>query len=253
MFASSVQRHCRYDAILTVGHHQVVESWDAADDSEAEAEKAKQAAERKARAEAEAAAKKKPKALRVAEHKAERARQQAEEDDTSSEEDEAEKRERLRRTEKASDMKHAEDLFGDLSVSTTTRSAPKAVVTQDPSDPSKAIDLSSLPVFKASTKEDFARLGDLLAPLISANAKRAHYALFLQEFTRRIAADLPSDQIKKIASGLTTLSNQKMQEEKAAERGGKKSKAAKSKTSLVADRATAHKADTTSYDDGLDE
>ena len=86
-------------------------------------------------------------------------------------------------------------------------------------------------------------------PLISQNAKKAQYAIFMQEFTKRICKDLASDQIKKVASGLTTLSNEKMKEEKAAEKGGKKTKAAKTKTSLSAARDISHRADTTAYDD----
>ena len=64
---------------------------------------------------------------------------------------------------------------------------------------------------------------------------------------------MPSEQIKKVASGLTTLSNEKMKEEKAAEKGGKKSKAAKTKVSLAATRDVSNKADTTAYEDGLEE
>jgi translation initiation factor 3 subunit J len=79
----------------------------------------------------------------------------------------------------------------------------------------------------------------------------------MQEFTKAICKELPSDQIKKIASGLTTLSNEKLKEEKAAEKGGKKTKAQKTKTVLHADRGIGSKsyADTHAYDgdDGMDE
>ena len=70
----------------------------------------------------------------------------------------------------------------------------------------------------------------------------------MQELCKGIARDLPSDQIKKIASGLTTLSNEKMKEEKAAEKGGKKTKAAKTKTSLNATRDVGRAADVGAYD-----
>ena len=75
----------------------------------------------------------------------------------------------------------------------------------------------------------------------------------MQEFSKQISKELPSDQIKKIASGLTTLSNEKMKEEKAAEKGGKKSKAAKTKSTLNATRDTTSRADTNAYDDDLGE
>ncbi|KAL9010471.1 MAG: hypothetical protein Q9173_004602 [Seirophora scorigena] len=226
-----------------------VEDWEAAEDSEAEAEKAKKAAEAKAKADAEAAKNKKPKAQRIEEQRTERMRKKMEEDESSSEEeDEKTKRERLRRTEQEADLKHAEDLFGNIGIN-KNRSAPKTVVATDPNNPSTAIDIASLPLFNPKTKEQFLKLRETLIPILSNNSKHAQYTLFMQEFTKQIVRDLPSDQIKKIASGLTTLSNEKMKEEKAAEKGGKKTKAAKGKATLVANRDASYKADTTAYDD----
>lgn len=180
-------------------------------------------------------------------------RKNAEESDSSSEEeDEATRRARLRQTEQEADLKHAEDMFGNIGIN-KTRSETKGVVVVDSSDPTSAIDLSSLPLFNPTTKDQFLKLRETLTPLLAGNSKKAHYTLFMQEFTKQIVKDLPSDQIKKIASGLTTLSNEKMKEEKAAEKGGKKSKAAKSKATLVANRDTSYKADTTSYGGDVDE
>ncbi|KAI1775638.1 translation initiation factor eIF3 subunit [Hypoxylon cercidicola] len=233
----------------------VLDSWDAAEDSEVEREKAKKAAEAKAKADAEAAANKKSKAQRVAEHKAERARRLAESDGSEDEdEDEAERRERIRRTEKESDLKHAEDLFGDAGISlsngrkaTTVGSA----IPVDPSDPTKTIDLGALPLFNPHTKTQFENLRNTVVPIIGNNHKKAHYTLFLQEFAKQLAKDLPSDQIKKIASTLTALSNEKMKEEKAAEKGGKKTKAQKTKTTLVTNRANT--TDVGTYEDDFGE
>lgn len=234
--------------------YQVLDSWDAAEDSEVEREKAKKAAEAKAKADAEAAANKKTKAQRIEEKRTATMRRKAEEEEESSseEEDEATARARLRQTEQDSDLKHAEDMFGNIGIN-KNRSATKAVVVADPSDPSSAIDLSSLPLFNPNTKDQFLKLRETLTPILASNSKKAQYTLFMQEFTKQIVKDLPSDQIKKIASGLTTLSNEKMKEEKAAEKGGKKTKAAKSKATLVANRDTSFKADTTSYGADVDE
>jgi translation initiation factor 3 subunit J len=233
-----------------------LESWDAAEDSEVEREKAKKAAEAKAKAEAEAKANHKSRSQRIEEKRMEamKRRQEEEEEEESSdeEEDEAEKRARLRKTEQDADLKHAEDLFGNIGVS-KNRSAPKPVILQDSSDPTKSIELSSLSIFNPQTKDQFLKLRESIVPLISSNSKKAQYVLFLQEFTKQISKDLPSDQIKKIASGLTTLSNEKMKEEKAAEKGGKKTKAAKTKVALVAARDTSYRVDTTAYDDDLGE
>lgn len=177
---------------------------------------------------------------------------QEDEEDGSDDEDEAAKRERLRRTEQDADLKHAEDLFGNIGINKKSGTVKAAIVT-DPSDPTSAIDLSKLPIFNPSTKEQFLKLREALTPILAANSKKAHYTLFMQEFTKQICKDLPSDQIKKIASGLTTLSNEKMKEEKAAEKGGKKTKAAKNKVALVANRDTSSRADTTSYGADIDE
>jgi len=119
----------------------------------------------------------------------------------------------------------------------------------DASDPNSAIDLTTLPVFNPTTKTQFELLRNTLVPILAATSKKAHYSLFLQEFTKQLAKELPSDQIKKIASTLTTLGNEKMKEEKAAEKGGKKSKAAKTKTTLAGVGRTAASADVSTYDD----
>jgi translation initiation factor 3 subunit J len=151
-------------------------------------------------------------------------------------------------------LAHAEDLFGAVQVP-NTRTVTKTVTLGNPEDPLSQVDLGKLPIFNPKTKEQFTKLRETLVPLIGANAKHAQYTLFMQEFAKQICKELPSDQIKKIASGLTTLSNEKMKEEKAAEKGGKKKKAA-TKTVLKADRSVGSNnyVDTSKYDDdGLDE
>ncbi|KAK4163397.1 eukaryotic translation initiation factor 3 subunit J [Cladorrhinum sp. PSN259] len=229
----------------------VLDSWDAAEDSEVEREKAKKAAEAKAKADAEAAANKKSKAQRIEEKRADRARQLAEEDD-SEDETEAEKRERLRRTEKEADLAHAEDLFGSIGISKRKANASTSVVQLPGNDPSNTIDLSLLPVFNPTTKSQFETLRNATAPLIASNYKKAHFVLFAQEYFKQIIKDCKSDEIKKIASSLTALSNEKMKEEKAAEKGGKKTKAAKTKTSLAGVSRGGASADTHVYDDNED-
>lgn len=179
-------------------------------------------------------------------------RKQEEEDEESEEEDEATKRARIRAQQKDADLEVAADLFGDIGIS-KNRSTAKPVTVKDPKDSSNAIDLSTLSLFNPTTREQFANLRETLAPLLAANAKKPPYTLFMQEFVKDICRDLPSDQIKKISSTLATLSNEKMKEEKGAEKGGKKTKAAKTKTSLVAARDVSSRADTVAYDDGLAE
>lgn len=235
----------------------VLESWDAAEDSEEEREKAKKAAEAKAKADAAAKANHKSKSQRLEEIREQRRRERAAADDeeSDSDEDEADKRARLRAQEQESDLKHAEDLFGGAgSGPIKPRGTDKAITVQaDSDDPTSAVDLSSLSLFNPTTALQFNKLRETLVPLFEKNAKKPQYELFMKEFTKQIVKEMNSEQIKKLASGLTAVSNEKLREEKAAEKGGKKSKAAKTKTSLNANRDVAFKADTAAYDDGLDE
>ncbi|EME39709.1 hypothetical protein DOTSEDRAFT_91981 [Dothistroma septosporum NZE10] len=234
----------------------VLESWDAAEDSEEEREKAKKAAEAKAKADALAKANQKPKSQRIEEKRNERLRQKAENLDLEdSEDDEATRREQQRQAEKDGDFAAAEDLFGGVGGVPESRSkAAKAVTVQASDAPEDKVDLAKLSIFSPNTALQFNKLREVLVPLLNQNGKKPHYELFMKEFTKQIVRDLNSEQVKKLASGLTTISNEKLKEEKAAEKGGKKTKAAKTKTSLNASRNLASMADTGAYDDdGLDD
>ncbi|TGZ85700.1 translation initiation factor eIF3 subunit [Ascodesmis nigricans] len=231
----------------------VLDSWDAADDSEDERKKAK-AAELAAQKAAEVAANKKSKAERIEEHKAIKAAAAAAaeaEKNKYANETEAERRARVEAQQVESDLAHAEDLFGNVGIGAgsggTQRTKPIAIV--DPTDPTRSIDLAAMQIFKPTTKANFDQLRDVLVPLLTANKKKPHYAIFLQDFTRAIAKDLSSEQIRKVASNLTALSNEKQKEEKAAEKGGKKKGKAAGKVALVGATKTADKHDTTNYAD----
>jgi translation initiation factor 3 subunit J len=232
----------------------VLDSWDAAEDSEVEREKEKKAAEAKAKAEAEAKANHKSKSQRIEEKRREAMRKKMEEDMEASddEETEAEKRARLREEEKASDLANAEDMFGNIGIS-DKRGAPKAVTVQETDDPASAVDLSSMKLFKPANPAEWRKLNETLTGLLTQNAKKPQYAIFMQDFAKQLVKDLNSEQVRKIATGLSTMSNEKMKEEKAAEKGGKKSKAAKTKPSVVATKDISSRADTMAYDDGLEE
>ncbi|KAK2812439.1 hypothetical protein FQN50_001440 [Emmonsiellopsis sp. PD_5] len=234
----------------------VVDDWEAAEDSEVEREKAAKAAAEKAKADAEAAAKKKSRAQRIEEHKAANRKRREEgggssSDEYEDDEDDAVARARLRATEKESDLKHAEDLIGDIDLN-RRRAAPKSTVISDKNDPTKSIDLSAIPLFTPATKTQFTELTNALIPLLTAQSKKPQYSIWVQDFAKKLVKELPSSDIKKVASALTAASNEKLKEEKAQDKGGKKSKAAKTKTSLVAARES--HVDTTAYDgDDLDD
>jgi translation initiation factor 3 subunit J len=153
-------------------------------------------------------------------------------------------------------LAHAADLFGeagfgDAGLSAGRAKTKTAAVALDAKDPTNTVDIAKLPIFAPTTKAQFEVLRTTIAPVISANSKKPHYSLFLEELTKALAREMPSEQIKKLASGLTALGSEKMREEKAAAKGGKKSKAAKTKVSLVTGRANAAKVD--DYGDNNDD
>lgn len=183
------------------------------------------------------------------------------EEDDDSDEDDAARLARMREMEQAADLKNASDLFGEVGVNPARATAVKPVVLSvsgaDAAGAAGAtVDLASLSIFNPDSRDQFGALRDTLAPLIASpnNAKKARYPVFAQEFTKLLCNGLSSEQVKKVASGLTALANEKMKEEKAADKGGKKTKAAKTKTTLNASRGVGDKgADLEAYNDGLDE
>lgn len=171
-------------------------------------------------------------------------------DEESETEDEADKRARLREAEKNADFKNAEDLL-DSGLGQKKR-ATKAIVIENKDKPGEAIDLSSIALFKPATKTQFEALSEVLVPLLRASSNKPHFSIWAQNFTKQICQDMPSAEIKKAASALTALSNEKMKEEKQADKTGKKTKAQQTKTKL-AGVSRGGTTDTTAYDDGLDE
>lgn len=233
----------------------VADNWDEEEDSEVEREKAKEAAAAKAKADALAAQNRKSKSQRIEEHREANRRRMAEQglDDSDEEEDEATRREQAKAAEKNADLRHAQDLFGDVDLRNNKKAGNKATVVTDANNPGQAIDLATMSLFKPSTKNQFDQLSDALTPLIRASSTKPHFALWMPNFAKGICQDMSSVDIKKVASALTALSNEKMKEEKS--KDNKKTKAVKTKTTLQADRSMGRgAADTNAYDeDGLDD
>jgi translation initiation factor 3 subunit J len=181
-----------------------------------------------------------------------------ESDESSEEEDEADRRARMRQMEQEADLRNAADLvgedFGNIGISKNRTAKPVTVTEGDAADPSNAIDLSSMKLFKPDSLAEFNKLKEVLFSLVATqNSSKARYVGFAQDLVRGLLKDLPSDAIKKAASTITTLSNEKLKEEKAADKGGKKTKAAKTKTTLNASRDTGRGADVAAYDHDLDD
>jgi len=223
----------------------VLDSWDA-EDSDVERKKiaaAAAAAEKKTAAAAEAAKKKKSKTERIAERQA--ARKADDSSDEETDEDEATKRQQQRQQQKEADLKHAEDLFGNVSLNTDARK--KAITAQ--TSGGDIVELGSLPLFKPGNKETFDLLRATLVNLLQASNKKPLFSSFVSDLVVDLSRELTADQAKKLSSRVTTVSNEKMKEEKSMDKDKKKSKAQKTKTALVGGK-NLHTADTSNYDDG---
>ena len=96
-----------------------------------------------------------------------------------------------------------------------------------------------------SSKEDFDKFEELLLAKITKYEKSPHYVPFLESLFRQITIDLEADDIKRLGSTLTALSNEKAKQQK-----GTKGKKKKQKASLVVGKDTDDiLAETGRYDD----
>jgi len=84
-----------------------------------------------------------------------------------------------------------------------------------------------------SSKEDFDRFEELLRAKITKYERSQHYVPFLESLFRQVSIDLEADDIKRLGSTLTALSNEKSKQQK-----GTKSKKKKQKASLVVGKDT---------------
>ena len=85
-------------------------------------------------------------------------------------------------------------------------------------------ELDSLISFQPRTKEDFARFSSqIIEYIIKRHQDKPLYATFVEQHVKELAAPLKDVEVRKAASGLTTLANEKQKEQRSA--GKKKPKA----------------------------
>ncbi|GAW00179.1 translation initiation factor eIF3 subunit [Lentinula edodes] len=148
--------------------------------------------------------------------------------------DPREKARRLKEKELNSDLNNAADLFGAAALGGTT---------------SKELD--SLLSFQPRTKEDFVKLSTMIIELVmKRHQNKPLYPAFVEHHVRELAGPLKDVEVRKAASGLTTLANEK-QKEARDKASGKKKKAASKPT--LGSAKVANKVDTGVYDEVLDD
>jgi len=112
-------------------------------------------------------------------------------------------------------------------------------------------ELDSLISAQPRTKEDFVEFSNKIAEfLIKRHQDKPLYPIFLEHHFRELAQPLRDVEIRKVASGLTTLANEKQKEQRDKTAGKKKK--GPSKPVLGATKAGS-KIDTSMYEEALDD
>ncbi|KAH9481227.1 Eukaryotic translation initiation factor 3 subunit J [Psilocybe cubensis] len=134
------------------------------------------------------------------------------------------------------DLNNAADLLGAAALGGTSSS-----------------ELDSLISFQPRTKEDFVVLSDrIIEFIIKKHHSKPLYHTFVEHHARALAAPLKDVEVRKVASGLTTLANEKQKEQRDKASGKKKPKGA-SKPGLGGTKSLARAKDTELYDEALDD
>ncbi|PFH45546.1 hypothetical protein AMATHDRAFT_8998 [Amanita thiersii Skay4041] len=133
------------------------------------------------------------------------------------------------------DLSNAAELFGSAALGGTSSS-----------------ELDWLISFQPRTKEDFQQLSSkIIEFIIKRHQSKPLYPVFVEHHVRELAAPLKDVEVRKAASGLTTLANEKQKEQREKASGKKKPKAAA--RPVLGSSKVANKFDTSVYDEALDD
>ncbi|KAJ7126791.1 eukaryotic translation initiation factor 3 subunit J [Mycena epipterygia] len=176
---------------------------------------------------------------KLAQKEAERAaRIEAGEDDDYDSDVVLDPREKARRDKERelnADLNNAAELFGAAALGGTS-----------------SAELDSLISFQPRTKDDFVKFSSqIIEVIIKRHQSKPLYPAFIEHLARELAMPLKDVEVRKVASGLTTLANEKQKEQRDKASGKKKPKTG-GKPALGAAKASG-KVDTGLYDEALDD
>jgi translation initiation factor 3 subunit J len=176
---------------------------------------------------------------KLAEKEAQKALKHSDSDDSEDSDSDAvldprEKARRDKERELKADLNNAADLLGGAALGGTSS------------------EIDSLISFQPRTKDDFEKLSDrIIEFIIKRHQSKPLFPTFIEYHARALAMPLKDVEVRKVASGLTTLANEKQKEQRDKASGKKKPKAA-SKPGLAGAK-TSSKLDTRVYDEALDD
>ncbi|KAF8525963.1 translation initiation factor eIF3 subunit [Hysterangium stoloniferum] len=174
---------------------------------------------------------------KIAEKEAAKALQKDASEDSELEDvlDPVEKKRIDRERELKADLSNAADLLGGVAL-----------------DSSASKELETLLTFNPRTKEDFQRLSSMIVDVVlKRHETKPLYASFIEHHVKALAQPLKDIEVRKAASALTTLANEKQKEQREKLSGKKKSKAA-TKPALGSSKSS-NKFDTNVYEEVLDD
>jgi len=147
--------------------------------------------------------------------------------------DPSEKARREKELELESDLRNTTELFSSTTITGSSTDA----------------DLDKILKSSPQSKEDFVALSDaIIAHIVKRHQDKPLYATFVEHHARALALPLRDVDVRKAASGLTTLANEKQREKTS----GKKKPKSVVKPVLGASKI-GNKLDTTVYDEALDD
>ncbi|TFK70327.1 translation initiation factor eIF3 subunit [Pluteus cervinus] len=171
---------------------------------------------------------------KLAEKEAQKAaRKAAGEDDIDSEDefDPKEKAKRDKEREIKADLNNAADLFGAVALGG---------------------ELDALVSFQPRTKEDFEKFSAMIIEyVVKKHQSKPLYQAFVEHHVRQLAMPLKDVEVRKAASGLTTLANEKQKEQRDKASGKKKPKTVAKP--VLGSSKVANKFDTNLYEEALDD
>jgi len=174
---------------------------------------------------------------KLAEKEAEKALRKDQDDDYDSDAvlDPREKARLDKERELKADLNNAAELFGAAALGGTSSK-----------------DLDSLLSVQPRTKEDFQKFStDIVELIVKRHQQKPLYPTFVEHLARELAMPLKDVEVRKVASGLTTLANEKQKEQRDKASGKKKPKTA-TKPGLGGAKGIT-KLDTGVYDESLDD
>ncbi|KAJ7364274.1 eukaryotic translation initiation factor 3 subunit J [Mycena albidolilacea] len=149
--------------------------------------------------------------------------------------DPREKARRDKERELNADLNNAAELLGSAALGGTSSSELDALISSQP-----------------RTKDDFLALSaQIIEVVIKRHQSKPLYPMFIEHLARELAMPLKDVEVRKVASGLTTLANEKQKEQRDKASGKKKPKAT-AKPAIGAAKASS-KVDTGLYEEALDD